>query len=209
MAKINAAYSWGGVPLTVQTVETFTGVHLDHVVLIDFAGFQQVVNALGGIDMYVDQTITSIFAPHRTYTKGTDHFAGAQALDYVRQRYQFADGDFTRQAHQRAFLMDLLSTAASSGTLDNPAKLNAFLQAVTKSVTVDQGFDLVNTVLQLRDLHSSDVTALASPSAGTGWIGGQSVVKADAVKARALFQAVADDTMAGYLATNPSPSSTP
>ena len=95
MAKINAAYAWGGTPLMVQTVETFTGVHLDHVLLIDFAGFAQVVNALGGVDLKIEKTITSIHPPHRTFRKGTQHLSGAEALDYVRQRYQFADGDFS------------------------------------------------------------------------------------------------------------------
>ena len=104
MAKINSAYAWGGTPLTVQTVETFTGVHIDHVALVDFAGFEQVTDALGGVDMNIEKTITSIHAPYRTFTKGTQHLTGAEALDYVRQRYQFADGDFSRERHQREFL---------------------------------------------------------------------------------------------------------
>jgi LCP family protein required for cell wall assembly len=201
MAKINAAYAWGGVPLTVETVEKFTGVRIDHVVLIDFSGFQDVVNAMGGVDMYVDQTITSIFSPHRVFTKGTHHFTGAEALDYVRQRYQFADGDFTREKHQQEFLKAMLDKASSTGTLSNPATLNALLQSVTKSLTVDNGFDLVNTVLQLRDLRSSDLTFLTSPNVGTAWEGDQSVVKSDTAKAKALYDAVSKDTVAQYLAT--------
>ena len=65
MAKINAAYAWGGLPLMVQTVEEYTGVRMDHVALIDFAGFVKVTDALGGVDMNVDQTITSIHQPYR------------------------------------------------------------------------------------------------------------------------------------------------
>jgi len=201
MAKINSAYAWGGVPLTVQTVEQFTGVRIDHVVLIDFSGFKQVTDALGGVDMTVDKTITSIFPPHRVFTKGKHHFTGAEALDYVRQRYQFTDGDFTRERHQQQFLKDLLDKATSSGTLSNPAKLNAFLQAITKSITVDQSFDLVGTAMQLRNLGSSDITFLTSPNTGTGWKGNQSVVLSDTAKAKALYQAVQKDTVAQWLAT--------
>ena len=120
-AKINAAFSWGGLPLTVETVERFTGVHIDHTVLINFGGFDEVTDALGGVDMYVDQTITSIHKPHRVFTKGTHHFNGAQALDYIRQRKQFADGDFTRVQHQQEFLKDIMDEAASTGTVTNPA----------------------------------------------------------------------------------------
>jgi LCP family protein required for cell wall assembly len=202
MAKINASFAWGGAPLLVQTVETFTGVRIDHLVLVDFAGFQQVTDALGGVDLNITQTIKSIHPPYRTFQKGVQHLTGAEALDYVRQRYQFANGDLTRALHQREFLKALLDKAASGGTLANPAKLDAFLQAVTKSVTVDNGFDLVSVALQLRNLRSSNITFMASPTAGFGTSAdGQSIVRADSVKAKALFQAVASDTMANYLAT--------
>jgi LCP family protein required for cell wall assembly len=212
MAKINSAYAWGGTPLAVQTVEGFTGVRIDHVVLIDFAGFQQVVDALGGVDMNVDQTITSIFAPHRTFEQGMQHFTGAEALDYVRQRYQFADGDFTRERHQQEFLKALLDRAASAGTLADPIRLNSFLRGVSGSITVDQDFDLVDTALQLRDLRSGDITFMTNPSAGTAWEGDQSVVRSDSAKAKALYQAVADDAVAQWLASsaaNPSASPSP
>ena len=200
MAKINAAYAWGGTPLTVQTVETFTGVHIDHVALIDFAGFAQVVDALGGVDLKIEKTIKSIHSPYRTFKKGTQHLNGAEALDYVRQRYQFADGDFSRERHQREFLQALLDKAASAGTLANPVKLNGFLQATARSMTVDQNFDLVNTALELRGLRSPDLTFMGTPTAGTGTRDGQSVVLSDSTKAKALFQAVADDTVQQYLA---------
>jgi LCP family protein required for cell wall assembly len=212
MAKINAAYTWGGTPLAVQTVEAFTGVRVDHVVLIDFAGFQQVVDALGGVDMTVDQTITSIFAPHRTFAQGQRHFTGAEALDYVRQRYQFADGDFTRERHQQQFLKALLDKATTMGTLSDVGKLNGFLRAVTKSITVDENFDLVDVAMQVRHLRSADITSLSSPSAGTGWEGDQSVVRADPVRAQALYGAVRTDTVAQWLTTtsgSPSPSVNP
>ncbi|WP_328414445.1 LCP family protein [Micromonospora sp. NBC_00389] len=208
MAKINSAYAWGGTPLTVQTVETFTGVHIDHVALVDFAGFAQVVDALGGVDLTIEKTITSIHAPHRTFQKGVRHLDGAAALDYVRQRYQFADGDFSRERHQREFLQALLDRAAGIGTLSNPVKLNSFLQAVTRSVTVDEDFNLVDVAMELRDLRSDDLTFLGSPSAGTGMKSGQSVVLPDTAKAKALYQAVADDNVQQYRGTA-APSPTP
>lgn len=209
MAKINAAFAWGGAPLTVRTVEAYTGVRIDHVALVDFAGFERVVDALGGIDMNVDQTITSIFPPYRVYTAGTRHFTGAEALDYVRQRYQYANGDFTRERHQQEFLKDLMDRAASQGWLTDPVKLNNFLQAVTHSVTVDSGFDLVGAGLQMRGLRAPDLTFLTSPSAGTGWVDGQNVVLPDTAHAQSLYRAVADDGVAQWLTLNPTPSFVP
>ncbi|NJC85074.1 LCP family protein [Planosporangium mesophilum] len=200
MGKINSAYAQGGAPLAVRTVEAFTGVRIDHVVIIDFAGFQRVVDALGGVDMAVDRTITSIFPPHRTFVQGKRHFTGAEALDYVRQRYQFADGDFARERHQQQFLKALMDKAAGMGVLSDATRLNAFLRAVTKAVTVDEKFDLVDIAMQVRHLRSTDVTTLASPSAGTGWEGNQSVVRADTARARALYDAVRTDTVARWLA---------
>jgi LCP family protein required for cell wall assembly len=202
-AKINAAFSWGGVPLTVETVEQFTGVHIDHAVVINFGGFDQVTNALGGVDMYVDKTITSIHPPYRVFTKGNHHFNGAQALDYIRQRKQFANGDFTRVQHQQLFLKDIMNKATSTGTLTSPTKLASFMSAITKAVVVDKSFDLASMALQFRNLRASDLTFITNPSAGTGTEDGQSVVLSDKTKSAALFSAVSRDAVDAWLTANP------
>jgi len=198
--KINAAFAFGGLPLVIRTVEGFTNVHVDHLALIDFGGFQQVTDALGGVDMYVDQTIQSIHPPGRIFTQGNHHFNGAEALDYVRQRYQFADGDITREKHQQLFLKAVMDKAASSGTLTNPGKLNAFLQAITKAMVVDKDLSLPDMAWQFHGLRSSDLTFLTSPFSGFDTIDGQSVVVVDQNKAKALYSAVANDQVASYLA---------
>jgi LCP family protein required for cell wall assembly len=202
-AKINASFAWGGLPLAVQTVENYSGVRIDHVVSINFGGLVEVVDALGGIDMYVDKTITSIHKPYRTFQKGDRHFNGAEALDYVRQRKQFSDGDFSRVKHQQALLRALLDRAASASVLTNPGKLNAFLQTLTKAVTVDKDFALTDMVLQFRGLRSDKVTFLTSPHLGSAMRNGESVVISDKPKALALYDAIAKDTMEAYLAANP------
>jgi LCP family protein required for cell wall assembly len=205
MAKINSAFSWGGVPLTVQTVEGFTGVHIDHVALINFEGFKEVTDALGGVDLYVDQTIKSIHKPYRTFTKGEQHMNGTEALDWVRQRKQFAQGDFARVKHQQEFLKAIMEKAASTGTLTNPAKLNSFLNAMTKAVVVDKDMNLVDLALQFRSLRSSDMTFLTNPSSGTGTRDGESVVLSDKTKASGLYDAVSKDTVATWLSANKQP----
>lgn len=197
-SKINAAYAWGGPTLIVETVEKLTNVRIDHVVLIDFAGFQQVTDALGGVDMNIDKTITSIHPPHRTFRQGMNHLNGAEALDYVRQRYQFSDGDISREKHQQEFLKAIMDKAVSNGTIANPARLNAFLQSVTKAVTVDQNLSLFDTIWQFRNLRSSDLTFLTTPFADFATRDGESVVLLDEAKATTLFTAVAKDTMTGY-----------
>jgi LCP family protein required for cell wall assembly len=198
-AKINASFAFGGLPRAVRTVECMTDVHLDHVAAIDFGGFKDVTNALGGVDLKVDQSITSIHKPHRKFTKGVMHMDGDQALDWVRQRKQFAEGDFARMRHQQEFLKALMDKAASTGTLSNPAKLNSFLKAVTAAVTVDKDFSLTDMALQFRNLRSDNLTFLTSPNKGSENIAGQSVVVADREKALAMYKAMAADKMSEWM----------
>jgi LCP family protein required for cell wall assembly len=208
-AKINASFAWGGLPLVVQTIEGFTGVRVAHLALIDFGGFKQVVDALGGVDMNVEQDITSIHPPHRHFKKGLNHFTGAEALDYVRQRYQFADGDFARMRHQQQFMKAVLDKAASSGTLSNPAKLNAFLQSVAKAVSVDKDLSLLDMAVQFRNLRSDALVFLVSPNQGSKTINGESVVVPDESKSASLYEAMRGDKMADWVGQHATPSASP
>ncbi|MBG6141253.1 LCP family protein [Longispora fulva] len=202
-AKINAALAWGGLPLAIRTVEEFTGVRIDHVAMIDFGGLVAVTDALGGVDMVVEQDTTSTFEGHRFWPRGTDHFDGASALEYIRQRKQFADGDFTRIRHQQGYLIAMLAKAANIGMLTNPFALRTFLETAARAVVVDTGFALVDTAIELRDLRAGQFTCLTSPSAGTGSVGDQSVVWSDPAQARPLYAAVAADDVPGWLSTHP------
>ncbi|RZU51096.1 LytR family transcriptional attenuator [Krasilnikovia cinnamomea] len=200
--KINAAFAFGGLPRAVRTVECFTDVHIDHVMAIDFGGFKEVTDALGGVDLKVEQTITSIHKPYRVFKKGTMHMNGAEALDWIRQRKQFARGDFARMQHQQEFLKALMDKAASTGTLTNPGKLNDFLKAVTAAVTVDQDFSLTDMAVQFRNIRGDKLTFITSPNVGSQTIAGQSVVVSDREKALALYKAVSADKMTEWMATN-------
>jgi len=198
--KINASFAFGGIPRAVKTVECMTDVHIDNVAAIDFGGFKDVTDALGGVDLKVDQTITSIHKPHRVFTKGMMHMNGEQALDWVRQRKQFAQGDFARMRHQQEFLKALMDKAAGTGTLTNPSKLNNFLKSVTAAVTVDNDFSLTDMAVQFRNLRSDNLTFLTSPNLGGQTIAGQSVVVSDRTKALALYKAMAADKMSEWMA---------
>lgn len=195
MSKINAAFAWGGMPLAVKTVEDYTGVHIDHVVVVDFGGFVRVTDAVGGVDMTVEQTITSIHPPYRTFTAGHRHFTGEEALDYVRQRYQFPDGDFARMRHQQMFLRALLDKAAGLGTVTNLGALRDFVDSLADTMTVDREFSLVDLGWQLRNLRGEDLVFLVSPHRGTGTVGQQSIVRPDDARARELYEAMARDRL--------------
>jgi anionic cell wall polymer biosynthesis LytR-Cps2A-Psr (LCP) family protein len=118
---------------------------------------------------------------------------GATALDYARERYSFADGDFARIRHQQQVIKAILGKASSRGILTNPGRLNAFLRATADSVAVDDTLNTVDMATQLRHLRSENLTFYTSPSAGTGAKGDQSVVFPDTAKAKMLFDAVRRD----------------
>lgn len=202
-AKINAAYAWGSTPLMVQTVERFTGVRVDHVVLVDFAGFKEIVDALGGVEIDVAETFTSNHPPFRSFRKGMQRMDGATALDFARQRKQFPDGDFTRMRHQQQLIAALIDRATTLGLVANTGRLDDFLRATAGAVTVDNTLSVFDVAWELRSLHSADVDRITSPSAGTGMIGGESVVLPDERAASDLFTAVRADTVDRWLAAHP------
>jgi LCP family protein required for cell wall assembly len=199
-AKINAAYAWGGIPLTVQTVEQFTGVRIDHVVVIDFAGFQKIVDALGGVDIQVEQNFKSVHPPFRQFNKGLQHMDGATALDYSRQRKQFSDGDFARIRHQQQVIRAIMDKAASGGMLSNPSQLNSFLHATADAISVDETLSVFDTASDLRRLRGGNVTFLTTPTKGTGMVGTESVVFPNPDKDKTLFDAVRQDSVPDILA---------
>jgi LCP family protein required for cell wall assembly len=202
-AKINAAFNWGGIPLVVRTVEGYTGVRLDHVMLIDFGGFTSVVDALGGVDLTIEQDVKSIHQPFRQFKKGVMHLDGASALDYARQRKQFAEGDFARMRHQQQLMKAIMDKAVSGGTLSNPMKLNSFLKATTKAVTVDKDLSPVDLALQFRGIRGEDLTFLVSPHQGSKIIKGEDVVVPDEAKAKGFYDAVKNDKTGEWVAANP------
>lgn len=201
--KINAAYSFGGIPLMVKTVEAFTKVRLDHVVLIDFFGFKDVIDALDGVDILVQQDFRSVHPPRRQFKAGWQHMNGEVALDYSRQRYQFSDGDFSRIEHQQQVIKAVMEKAASKGVLTDVPKLNAFVRATARSMTIDKEMSAFDLALELRNLRSSDLIFLTNPSKGTGKAGGQSVVFADPDLDASLYAAVNGDRVAAWLREHP------
>jgi LCP family protein required for cell wall assembly len=199
--KINAAFSFGGPKLLVETMESLTGIRVDHFGAIDFEGFKSMTDALGGVTVNIKQ---SVYDPARKkqWAAGRQKLDGEEALLFVRQRYNLPNGDFDRIKRQQAFLGALAKQAADRGTLTNPLKLDRFLSALTKSISVDEGVsagDLRSLAVSMRSVRASDVMFMTLPNKGTGTRAKQSVVFLDGTKARALFDAVKSARMAEYV----------
>lgn len=137
MNKINAAYSFGGASLLVETVERATGIRIDHYAEIGFGGFANVVDAVGGIEMCPEEAIDDPLAGLNIQA-GCQKFDGPTALGYVRTRAT-AQGDFDRVDRQREFMGALMSRATSPWVILNPFYSFRLAGAGTKSLTVDGG----------------------------------------------------------------------
>ncbi|MBP0457339.1 LCP family protein [Streptomyces bomunensis] len=198
-AKLNAAYAQGGPGLTVKTVESMTGVKIDHYLEVDFTSFMRTVDALGGV---------SICTPRRLkdantgldLAAGTHRLNGGQALQYVRSRHIQGDAsaDLGRMQRQQRFVAAMIKQATSSGVLLNPVKLKDVVSAVLDSVRADPGFgpgQLLSLGQAMRgfSLSSSEFASVPLADQGVTLADGGSAVKWDPVKAKQLFRAVRED----------------
>ncbi|MDN3293177.1 LCP family protein [Streptomyces ficellus] len=146
-AQFNSAFELGGTACTIRTVEKLTGIRVDHHVVIDFRGFKDMVNAVGGVRVCVSKPIHDPDAK-LNLKAGARTLNGEQALGYVRARKSLGDGsDTERMERQQQFLAALVNKVHSNGVLLNPARLYPVLDAATKSLTTDPGLD------SLKDLY--------------------------------------------------------
>jgi LCP family protein required for cell wall assembly len=204
-AKLNAAFSWGGPPLLIDTVQRLTKVTVDHLAVIDWSGFKKLTDAVGGVDITVDKTVRRYNGPGGYWTAGTHHMDGADGLDYVRERYGLPRGDLDRTHRQQNFLRAVLSKMLSGGTFSNPLKLKRTLDQVTSVVSVDDRLsdsDLRGLVWKMRGVRSSDMVFMNAPVAGFDTIARQSVVLLDPNGTSELWEALRNDTMDTYVATH-------
>lgn len=204
-AKINAAFSWGGPTLMVQTVEQLTKVRIDHLAIVDFQGFKEITDALGGVTITVPKTVSS--AKQGTVEAGTHNMNGEEALTYVRQRYNLPGGDFDRVKRQQNWIRAVMVKLMSQGTLTNPFKLNDAMTALTKSLSIDDAFtfnEMKDLALSSRDLRAGDVKFFTVPVSGTGWSPDhkQSIVNLNAAAGATLFDAVRTDKIGPWLAVH-------
>jgi LCP family protein required for cell wall assembly len=201
-AKINAAYANGGPPLLIQTIEQLTGVRIDHMGIVDFTGFKEMTDALGGVKL----TVPVATQDSRNYFKaGTYRMNGKQALGYVRQRHGLPNGDFDRMKRQQNWIRAVIKEAMSKGTLTDPIKLNNFLQAATKAMALDDGWninDIRSLALSLTSLKTSDIRFITAPNVGSAMEGDQSIVRLDDVLGPSLWAAVANDQVTDWLTVN-------
>lgn len=189
--KVNAAFSLGGAPLLVQTVEQATGIRVDHYAEVGFGGFAGVVDAVGGVDLCVPEAITDPLAGLDVQA-GCQTLDGATALGYVRTRVG-PTADLARVQRQREFLSALLDKATSPGTLANPLRALPLATKGVGSLTVDSGDHLWNLVGLGLAMRSDLVTTTVPVGGFADMRGIGNVVLWDDARAPQFFGALVAD----------------
>ncbi len=161
--KINAAFGIGGPKLLVQTVETNTGLHIDHYAEIGFGGFDKLVDAVGGIEMCLDEPINDPLAGIDLQA-GCQKLNGREALGFVRTR-AFANADLDRVVNQRKFMAALMHKATSFSTVLNPFRFWPLVSGTVDALTVDNGDHLWHLARLAWALRSDPVT-VTTPNGG-------------------------------------------
>ncbi|WP_037856111.1 LCP family protein [Streptomyces sp. NRRL S-340] len=135
----NSVYSLAGPACVVKTVEKMSGVRMDHYLEIDFAGFKNLVDAIGGVTVTVDQDIHDK-SSGLDLSAGSHRLDGTQSLQFVRTRHGIGDGsDLGRIGLQQKFMIALLSEIKKQDLLGSPAKAYKVAAGLTQSLTTDSG----------------------------------------------------------------------
>jgi LCP family protein required for cell wall assembly len=163
----NEAYSTGGAACTVKTVESLTGLRMDHYLEVDFSGFEKLINELGGVQVTTTKDIKDTQS-HLDLKAGTHTLNGQQALGLVRTRHGVGDGsDLGRIQLQQAFIKALVNQVKHIGVLTNPTKLFSLADTATKAVTTDSDLGSVNSLTSfangLKGISSSNMNMITMP----------------------------------------------
>jgi LCP family protein required for cell wall assembly len=195
--RINAAYAIGeregigGGACLVQTVRELTGIPIDHFVKVDFRGFIDIVDTVGGLTMHLDEPLSDERA-HLDLPAGCVTLDSAQALAFVRARH--IDSDFGRIARQQRFLREMANEISSVGVVANVPRLFSLVDSVARSLEVDEDLSLLRmrqVAAAARELSHDRIVSFTVP-AQFRQEGGNAFLVVDEPAAEALFTGFAN-----------------
>lgn len=215
----NSSLGRGGPGCTVATWEKLTDIHIDHFMMIDFAGVVSMADAIGGVPVCVDANVHSHTSTGKgsglKLTKGTHDIKGEQALQWLRTRYGFEDDtDLARAKAQHMYMNSMVRQLRSEAKLTNPNGLRRLAEAATRAITVDDGLDSIKKMYdlatELQKVPTERITMTTMPNRYDTAQPGRVVPTEDAEK---LFRLVREDIAldgkdAAKATASPSPSVT-
>ncbi|MFJ2392207.1 LCP family protein [Streptomyces sp. NPDC087843] len=191
----NSAYSTVGATCAVKTVESMSGIRMDHYVEVDFSGFQKLIDDLGGVSVTTTKAIKDPDS-HLNLAAGPHTLDGRQALGLVRTRHGVGDGsDLGRIQLQQAFIKALVDQVKHLGVLTSPTKLYQLADTATKTVTTDSDIgsvkDLASFADGLKGIGSSHMNMVTMPVQYDSADANRVLV--DEAKSKLVWNALKDD----------------
>ena len=164
--RMNAAYAFGGMKLLSKCMETNFGVYIDGSLEVDFEGFKDVIDMIGGVDLYLTNSeanhIVNVYK--LPVQAGMSHLNGEAALAYVRNR-SVGNGDFSRTERQRKLLTALVEKCKAMSVSELKALTEAILPLITTDMTDRQILDYTGKLLPM--LGQMKVNSRQIPAEGT------------------------------------------
>ncbi|MFT4088394.1 MAG: LCP family protein [Gordonia sp. (in: high G+C Gram-positive bacteria)] len=185
-SEADAIGTRAGRKALIETVSHLTGVTVDHYAEVGLLGFALLTDAVGGVDVCLKNAVDEPLSGAR-FKAGRQTLNGPKALSFVRQRHDLPRGDLDRITRQQVYMASLAAKILSTGTLTNPSKLEELQKAVSRSVVIDDGWDIIKFADQLKDLSGGNVKFNTIPVVSDhGWSddGTQSVVTVDPEKVK-------------------------
>jgi LCP family protein required for cell wall assembly len=192
--KINAAYGVtkartgspvAGEEALIETVQSLTGVHVDHYVEVNLYGFYLLSDAIGGVRVCLRHA-TSDPDSGADFRAGVQTISGANALSFVRQRENLPGGDLSRIVRQQVFLAAAAHKVLSAGILTSPHALGALMNAMRRSLVTDPGLDPTTLLQEAQSLIAGDIefTTIPVVNSNARSPSGQSIVQVDMAQVR-------------------------
>jgi len=195
--QINATISRGGVACTHLTIQKLTGLEIPFLAVIDFKGVIEMSNAVGGVDVEIDQRISDDYSKFYI-DAGTHTLKGEEALGFLRTRHGFGDGtDLGRISNQQLFLMSLFNKVKTEGVLSNPIRLYSLASAAARSMKLSESITDINTMVTLAGaLREVETSRMIFTQVPTVFLGGADEGRLGLVQdeAATLFDQIRNDT---------------
>ncbi|WP_233576541.1 LCP family protein [Saccharopolyspora rhizosphaerae] len=191
-AEVERRAKVAGQRALVQTVQTLTGLRIDHYAEINLLGFFELTDAVGGVEVCLNSA-TSDKDSGADFSAGRQTVTGGDALSFVRQRHGLPRGDLDRIVRQQVFMAGLANKVLSTGTLTDPARVNELVAATQRTVELDEAWDPLGFVQQMQQVAAGRVSFVTMPvlSAGARDDRGQSIVSIDRQAVQRFFAGLA------------------
>lgn len=201
--RVNSALSAGGLELAVDTVEDMLYTHIDHVVTINFDGFEDLTTALGGVYVENPRSFSAGQQNPAFYPEGSIRLEGSSALRFVRERKSFPTSDHIRVENQQLVMRAIASRFLSGDTLTNPQRIFGVLEAILPYMEMDSALDadtIVSYALGMTNLRGSDIHTFTMPAGEPHTTsGGAQVILPDEEMMGLLRESLADENMGEFM----------